>query len=315
MLEKKKIIIDTDNGDDIDDLFALYLALSRDDIEIVGITTTYVNTNLRARQINKVLKLAHKTNIPVYAGIGTPIKTLHPCDVNYKFCQYTKDLDNDEYAPINDNEGCNGISAVDFLISKSEELKEELTIVCIGPLTNIATAINKAPLSMRKPKIVMMGGCYSKIEREWNIACDYEAAKIVFNSKLNLTAIGVDVTRKTEITSELQDRILKTKSNDPYFSYLIESANLWFNATGRRIVLHDPLTLYYVYNQKIFDFNEYHVCVEDQGKLTMALTVPLEELLWVQFAYINKDDYSLTKCATNVLSDEFINDFVSQLGF
>lgn len=315
MIEKKKIILDTDNGDDIDDLFALYLALSRDDIEIVGITTTYVNTNLRARQIRKVLKLAEKDNIPVYAGIGTPIKTLHPCDVNFKFCQYTQDLDNEEFAPLNDEEGCNGISAIDFLIRKSDELGSNLTIVCIGPLTNLASAILKSPSSMRKPSVVMMGGCFSKIEREWNIACDYEAAKIVFNSKLNLTAIGVDVTRKTEISSELQERILNYNASNPYFDYLIEAANLWFESTKRRIVLHDPLTLYSVYNQDIFKFNEYHVCVEDQGKLTTALTVPLEELLWVQFAYINKEDYSLTKCATDVSSDEFIEDFVRQLGF
>ena len=315
MIDKKKIIIDTDNGDDIDDLFALYLALSREDIEIIGITTTYVNTNLRARQIKKVLKLAGKENIPVYAGLGTPLKTLHPCDVNYKFCQYQKDLENDEFAPINDSEGCNGVSAVDFLIGKSDELASDLTIVCIGPLTNIATAILKSPSSMRKPSIAMMGGCFSKIEREWNIACDYEAAKIVFNSKLNLTAIGVDVTKKTEISTELQDRILNYKTQDPYLAYLIEAANLWFNATKRRIVLHDPLVLYSVYNQDIFEFNEYHVCVEDQGKLTMALTVPLEELLWVQFANVNKDDYSLTKCAADVCSDIFIEDFVRQLGF
>ena len=315
MIEKKKIILDTDNGDDIDDLFALYLALSRDDIEIVGITTTYVNTNLRARQIKKVLRLAGKTEIPVYAGIGTPIKTLHPCDVNYKFCQFTQDLENDEYAPINDDEGCNGISAIDFIIAKSEELGSDLTIVSIGPLTNIAHAILKAPLSMRKPSIVMMGGCFSKIEREWNIECDYKAASIVFNSKLNLTAIGVDVTRKTEISLALQKKILQHKSANPYLSYLIEAANLWYKATNRRIVLHDPLALYCVYNKDICKYNEYHVCVEEEGKLTTGLTVPLEELLWVQFAYLDKNNYSLTRCATDVSSKKFIKDFVSQLGF
>ena len=315
MIEKKKIIIDTDNGDDIDDLFALYLALSRDDIEIVGITTTYVNTNLRARQIKKVLNLAGKTEIPVYAGIGTPIKTLHPCDVNYKFCQFTEDLLDDKYAPNNDGEGCNGTSAVDFLIEKSDELGSDLTIVCIGPLTNLAYAILKSPTIMTKPKIVMMGGCFSKIEREWNIECDYKAASIVFNSKLNLTAIGVDVTRKTEISLALQKRILQHKSTDPYFSYLIEAANLWFKSTQRRIVLHDPLVLYSVYNNDIFKFNDYHVCVEEEGKLTTGLTVPLEELLWVQFAYIDKNDYSLTRCATKVSSKIFIDDFVRQLGF
>ena len=72
--------------------------------------------------------------------------------------------------------------------------------------------------------------------------------------------------------------------------------------TQRRIVLHDPLVLYSVYNQDIFKFNDYHVCVEEEGKLTTGLTVPLEELLWVQFAYIDKNDYSLTRCATKVSS-------------
>ncbi len=314
MIDKKKIILDTDNGDDIDDLFALYLALSQEDIEIVGITTTYMNTNLRARQIKKVLQLINKEDIPVYAGIGTPIKSLHPGSVDAIYCQYTEDLNEDRYAPINEDEGCEGVSAIDFIIKKSEELKEDLTIVSIGPLTNIAKAVLKAPDALRKPSIVMMGGCFSKIEREWNIACDYEAAKIVFNSKLNLTAIGVDVTRKTEISLTLQERILTHKSEDPYISYLIEATNLWFKSTNRRIVLHDPLTLYYICKPEIFKFNEYHICVEDQGKLTMALTVPLEELLWVQFAYIDKSKYSITKCATDVLSEEFINDFVKQLG-
>ena len=103
MSEIKKIIIDTDNGDDIDDLFTLYFALSQKNIEIVGITTTYMNTNLRARQINKVLKLANKTEIPVYAGIGRPLKSLHPGNTEYKYCQYTPDLDDDIYKPINDS--------------------------------------------------------------------------------------------------------------------------------------------------------------------------------------------------------------------
>ena len=67
MSEIKKIIIDTDNGDDIDDLFTLYFALSQKNIEIVGITTTYMNTNLRARQINKVLKLDCNSSI-IFCG-------------------------------------------------------------------------------------------------------------------------------------------------------------------------------------------------------------------------------------------------------
>ena len=102
-------------------------------------------------------------------------------------------------------------------------------------------------------------------------------------------------------------------TKDAYRAYLIEAANLWFNATKRRIVLHDPLTLYYICNPDIFSFKEYHVCVEKQGEYTTALTVPLEELLWVQFAHVDKSKYSITKCAIDVSSEEFISDFVKQL--
>ncbi len=312
MNKKKRIIIDTDNGDDIDDLFTLYLALSSANIDIVGITTTYLNTNLRARQIKKVLTLANRLDIPVYAGVGTPLKTLHPRDTNTIFCQYSEDLNDESYAPINDSEGCCGQSAVDFIVDKAKEI-DDLTIVCIGPLTNLAKAVLKNPKVMQKPEILMMGGCFSKIEREWNIACDYEAANIVFNSKLNLTAFGVDVTKKTEITVALQERILKHKSTNSYDSYLIESANRWFKSTQRRIVLHDPLTLYYLLDPTIFKFKDYHICVETQGDLTRALTVPLEELLWVQFAYVDKEMYSKTRCAIDVESDEFISAFIKKL--
>lgn len=311
---KKKILIDTDNGDDIDDLFALYFALGRNDLEIVGITTTYVNTNLRARQIKKVLSLANKTDIPVYSGYGIPIKTLHPCDINYKFCQYTPDLLLDSYAPINDIEGCEGESAIDFIVDMCNKYKEELTILCIGPLTNIAKAYLKNADALKKVKIVMMGGAFHKIEREWNIACDYGAAKIVFESGLNLTCIGVDVTKKVEISKELQEKIL-TSSGSDYFNYLIESANRWFNATNRRIVLHDPLALYYICDPEIFEMQEYHVVVEDEKCYCTALTIPLEELLWVQFEHINKDEYSKSLCARDVNFMKFIEIFNKELGF
>ena len=132
-------------------------------------------------------------------------------------------------------------------------------------------------------------------------------------SPINISAI-TDSNRR-EISLALQNRILQHESKDPYFSYLIEVANLWFKSTQRRIVLHDPLVLYSVYNKDIFKFNDYHVCVEEEGKLTTGLTVPLEELLWVQFAYVDKNDYSLTRCATKVSSKIFIDDFVRQLGF
>lgn len=311
---RKKVIIDTDIGDDIDDLFTLYLANSLKEIDLIGITTVYGNTNLRARLANKYLSLAGLNDVRVYAGCGPQLKSLHPLPINHVFCQYGEELDDDSLKPINEEENCEGNSAIDNLIESAKKYKEELTIVCIGPLTNLAKAVMKNKKAMRKCNIVIMGGCFSKIEKEWNIACDYKAAKIVFNAKLNLTAIGVDVTKKVEISAELQKQILTT-SKDEYINYLVTCCNRWVNASGRRITLHDPLTLYSLVDDDVLKYKYYHVSVETKGTHSIGLTIPLEELLWVQFKYIDKSKYTYAKCASRVNKNKFIEVFKKQLGF
>lgn len=312
---KKKIIIDTDNGDDIDDLFAIYLALKlNNQIDLIGVTTVYGNTNLRARQINKVLSLTDKKDIDVFAGCGVPLKSLHPLKTNTIFCQFSEDLNDDKYKVVNEADDCSGNQAIDYLINCAKKYQEQLTIVCIGPLTNIAKAILKDKKAMSKVNYVMMGGSFSKIEREWNIACDYLAAKIVFDSKLKLTCVGIDVTRKVEISKSLQEKILKTKGNN-YQNYLIDCCNRWFKCCKRRIVLHDPLTLYYLVKPELFKVKKYHVSVETEGNLSIGLTIPLEELLWVEFDYIDQNQYSTINCAIDVKSKAFIKDFKNVLDF
>lgn len=315
MKNKKRIIIDTDIGDDIDDLFALYLALKLENkIDLIGVTTVYGNTNLRARQVNKVLSLANKKNIDVYAGCGVPIKTLHPLKIDSIFCQFSDDLNEKCYQVINEDDNCNGSKAIDYLIECAKKYQDDLTIVCIGPLTNIAKAILKNKDVMSKVNYVIMGGCFSKIEREWNIACDYLAAKVVFENKLKLTCIGVDITRKVEISNKLQKTILNKKA-DKYNNYLIECANRWFNCCKRRITLHDPLTLYYLVKPELFEVKNYHVDVETEGNLSKGLTIPLEELLWVEFDLIDKNQYSIASCAVDVKAKQFIKEFKEILNF
>ena len=311
---RKKVIIDTDIGDDIDDLFTLYLAASLKEIELIGVTTVYGNTNLRARQVNKFLSLSNLKDVKVYAGCGKQLKSLHPLPINRVFCQYGQELDDESLKPINEDENCEGTSAVDYLIESAKKYKEELTIVCIGPLTNLAKAIIKNKNAIRKCNIVLMGGCFSKIEKEWNIECDYKAAKIVFDAKLNITAVGVDVTKKTEISAKLQNQILNT-SKDEYINYLVTCCNRWFNVSGRRIILHDPLALYSLVDTELLKYKHYHVCVETKGKHSIGLTIPLEELLWVQFKYINKEKISVVRCASKVNGNKFIEVFKNQLGF
>ena len=311
---RKKVIIDTDIGDDIDDLFTLYLAASLKEIELIGVTTVYGNTNLRARQVNKFLSLSSLKNVKVYAGCGKQLKSLHPLPLSHVFCQYGEELDDESLKPINEDENCEGNQAVDYLVESAKKYKDNLTIVCIGPLTNLAKAIMKNKNAMRKCNVVLMGGCFSKIEKEWNIECDYKAAKIVFDAKLKLTAVGVDVTKKTEISAKLQNQILNT-SKDEYTNYLVTCCNRWVKASGRRIILHDPLALYSIVDNELLKYKHYHVCVETKGKHSIGLTIPMEELLWVQFANINKEKFSVVRCASKVNGNKFIEVFKEQLGF
>ena len=309
-MNKHKIIIDTDIGDDIDDLLALYMALESDKIDIIGITTVYINSNLRARQTKKVLALKNRNDIPVFAGIGTPLRGLHFETTNVIFNQYTKDLDDNKYAPINDNEKCDGESAIDFLISSAKKYQNELTILCIGPLTNIARAILKDKEAMSKVNYIMMGGCFFKAEREWNIECDIDAANIVFNNKLKLTCLGTNVTKKVELTIDEQNYFLSAKHNDLYYKYLVEMINEWVSFTNRRIVLHDPLTLYYLINPNIFKSCDRHVYLVSKGDFVDGMTLSMEDYLWVQFDNIKKEKFSKCTLVKDVDNKKFIEEFL-----
>jgi purine nucleosidase len=282
MEKVKKIIIDTDIGDDIDDLLALVYALNSDDYEILGVTTSYLNTNLRAREARKAILLSSKKNIPVYAGIGLPLRGLHSTDVTASFSQFTPDLLDPTYAPINDEEGCQGLSAPRFINAMAKKYGAELTIVCLAPLTNIAKAIELEPNALLATPIVMMGGCYSKLSREWNIECDYAAAKKVFSSPLHLTCLGSDITKLTQLDSQEEQELL-SNSASPIDSYRTACVKMWKKATSRMIVLHDPLALYSVSHPEICSYEERHVFVETEGSYGRGLTLPLEDLLWVTY--------------------------------
>ncbi len=309
-MEKQKLIIDTDIGDDIDDLLALYLALECEKIDLLGVSTVYINTNLRARQVKKVLDLKNRNDIKVYAGYGIPLKGLHFQTTDVIFDQYTKDLEQEKYAPINDNEKNLGESAIDFIIDNAKKYQEELTILSIGPLTNIAKAILKDKEAMSKIKIVMMGGCFFEAQREWNIECDIDAAKIVFSSNINLTCLGTNVTRKTELNNIQQNYFLSAKHQDKYYQYLIEMINQWYLDYNRQIVLHDPLALYYIIDKTIFKECQRHIYVVEKGEYVEGMTLSMEDYLWVQFADADKQKFLKCTIIQDVDNETFINNFL-----
>ncbi|HHW90355.1 MAG TPA: nucleoside hydrolase, partial [Clostridiales bacterium] len=165
-MKKIKLLIDTDMGADIDDALAISLAAISDNVEIVGITTVFKNTNERARLVKKLLSYA-QIDVPVYAGVKDAIN--RELDGVSRCMMYEKDLDDPKYAPINDFEKSNGTLGIQFIIDSAQKYGQDLTILAIGPLSNIARAIQKAPQVMRKiGKIVLMGGAYFAPRPEWN---------------------------------------------------------------------------------------------------------------------------------------------------
>ena len=237
---KRKIILDTDIGDDIDDAFALAFALSLAKVEIVGITTVFRNTKERAQLARKLLDTAG-LNIPVYAG--EPIPEREPIHFFEKdgdgapetqhICQWDETYGN---LPVRSG-------AVEFLAEQAELLGEELTVVAIGPMTNLARAIKSYPKAMKRlGAVISMGGSFEEYCSEWNILCDPEAADVVYGSGIPVYAVGLDVTLKCPLESDLLDSF--RASEKPVNKLLSLWLDRWFAFFGfEKSVMHDPLTV------------------------------------------------------------------------
>ena len=256
----KKILLDTDIGDEIDDAMALYFAMKLG-VEIVGITTVFKNTEERARISKRLLKLFGNgyEKVPVFAGHGTPIVETA---VEYPHtCHFHNGLLSDEYAPDGDAD-----EAVDFIIDSCERYGDELAVVAIGPFTNIARVIEKKPDALNKAgKVVIMGGAYYRQYADWNVMCDVEAADVMFNSLENLECVGADVTHQTVLEKEEHEAMLDCK-NDAAALEIAELIRLWSVVNPDRYpTLHDPLAVYYAVHPEVCEVEEQRVKVLTEG--------------------------------------------------
>lgn len=162
----ERIIIDTDIGDDIDDAQAIVLALKSPEVEIVGVTTVFRNVRARAQITKHLLGLGGRSDIPVYMGCGQPL--LVDVDLERIPPQY-----GDELRDIDIDESVHG---VDFLIDTVNASPREITVVAIGPATNIAMALRRDERFAKNVKeIIWMGGAFYFHFRTWNAVWDPEA--------------------------------------------------------------------------------------------------------------------------------------------
>ncbi len=252
-METKKIVLDTDMGDDIDDALSLVLAMKMPEIELLGVTTCFRDTQKRARIAKKLVSL-WGIDVPVYAGLR---KGAHSPDRSQGHipCGYSSDLEG-VFEPDNDESVDGGEAAVDFLISCAKEYGKELRIVAVGPLMNVAAAIEKAPDVMKTVGgISIMGGAFYEHFNEWNFFCDSHSAKTVLESGIPCLCVGHDVTQKTALTKTQWNAMLALDGNEKnrYLAWLVSEYTEKFK---RPPILHDPLVVYSVAYPEILETEE-----------------------------------------------------------
>ncbi|MEL6436928.1 MAG: nucleoside hydrolase [Pseudomonadota bacterium] len=274
----RKIIIDTDPGQD--DALAILLALASPELDVLGITAVAGNVPLALTEVNarKICELAGKTDTPVYAGADRPLM---------------RDLVTAEY--VHGKTGLDGPDlraptmplqeqhAVDFII---ETLRREpsgsVTLCPIGPLTNIALALSRAPdIAPRVAQIVLMGGGFFEggnvtPTAEFNIYVDPEAAAIVLRSGIDIVMAPLDCTHKALTTQARIDAV--RAHNTPvcdaaaalidFFERFDEDK---YGTDGGP--LHDPCVIAYLLQPDLFTGRHCNVEVETGSQLTLGMTV------------------------------------------
>ncbi|GAB2265476.1 Probable uridine nucleosidase 2 [Dionaea muscipula] len=276
--KKKKIIIDTDPG--IDDAMAIFVALQSPEVEVIGLTTIYGNvyTTLATRNALHLLETAGRGDIPVAEGShvtltrGTKLRIAD-------FVHGTDGLGNQNFPPPNGKPVEQ--SAVAFLIEQANLYPGEVTVVALGPLTNIAMAVQADPaFSKNIRQIVLLGGAFSvngnvNPAAEANIFGDPDAADVVFTSGADILAVGINVTHQVVFTNA--DREKLAQSNGKYARYLHKILDVYFSYhqdtyNMKGVYLHDPATILAAINPSLFTYTEGVVRVQTNG-ITRGLTI------------------------------------------
>lgn len=270
----RKVVLDTDIGTDVDDCLALAVLLGSPEVELVGVTCVYGDVLLRARMVRKLLALAGRAEVPVYAGLQPPMLGTLP--VFWPGHEGVGLLDTEDDALLPEPE-----HAVDALLRITAEQPGEIHLVAIGPLGNIAMAIRRDPGFLdRLASLTIMGGVFRGPGRwamrsnEHNIVSDPEAAQIVFGANPACTLVPLDVTLQTVIRPADLARIRAEPT--PFREAVADQVERYprFQQLGYTY-LHDPLAVALLLEPSLARYESMRIGVETAGRLTTGQTVPL----------------------------------------
>ena len=276
---RRRIIIDTDPG--LDDAVAILFALAAsEELEVLGLVAVAGNLPLAQTERNarRVCELAGRLDVPVYAGCARPI--LRPLATAERVHRET---DRDRLLLPDPTIALQPQHGVDFLVETLRATEPgTITLCALGPLTNIAMALAKAPeIAGTVRELVVMGGAAFELGNvtpaaEFNIHVDPHAAAIVFDGGIPITMIPLDVTHQL-VTTEVRLAALRALANRCGTSVATLLAAFEKNRRAkfgsRARALHDPAVIGYLLRPNLYEGREVNVAVETQSPLTIGMTV------------------------------------------
>jgi purine nucleosidase len=256
---KVPILLDTDIGSDIDDAFALALALASPEVDLQGVTTVGSDAEDRAWIVCRFLTAVGRRDISVAWGRDPQPK--NPIGDQIQYRRHPDVIFNRAAIPMKE-------PAVEFLYSQLKAQPGKLTLVAIGPLTNIGRLLTEHPDC--KPwikRIVLMGGSIrvgyegkEQPEAEWNIKSDIVAARTVFTSGIPLVVAPLDATATVKLEEPLRKKLFAART--PLTIQVQALYQLWNEPTP---TLFDPVAVALSFTEKFCTMEDLHLEVDDQG--------------------------------------------------
>jgi purine nucleosidase len=254
-----KILLDTDIGTDVDDAVALAYLLSHPDCELMGISTVTGEATKRASLASVLCKAAGK-NIPIYPGAQHPMQG----EQRQPIAQQATVLANWSHEtafPLN--------QAVDFLANTIRTHPGEITLLTIGPLTNIGTLFSTYPdVAELLSALVIMGGNFDETgpeagRIEFNVAGDMTASEMVYKAPVKLhRSLGLNVTQQVMMRAEEA----RQRFTAPLLRPVLDMAEIWFEKFYKSITFHDPLAAATVFEPNLCSYEQGKVIVDNAEK-------------------------------------------------
>ena len=291
----KKLLLDTDIGSDIDDAVALAYLLSQPHCELVGITTVSGEAEKRAMLASILCRKVGK-DIPIYPGIENPL-VISQKQPNAQHASKLVNWDHSNSFPRG--------KAIEFLRDTIHKNPGEITLLGIGPLTNIAILFSLDPEipSLLKELVLMCGVFTNRVigpgpcdAREWNAQVDPHAAAIVYSAPVKIhRSIGLDVTCQVQMDAQE----VKKKFTSPILQPVADFAEVWFSQMKEPITFHDPLAAVTIFDDKVCEF--------EKGKVDIELTS--ERLQGMTYWDYGESKEAKHEVATKVDKERFFKEY------